>query len=91
MGEQVGVQGMVERLKDEAPRFTHIIPQLPRLVHRALMQAAEPHGGNTELLRILVDEQRRTNRMLSFIVYFAGAFGLGLLAIQVYLRWPQLI
>src|SRR3954469_9561446 len=38
MAEQVGVQRMVERLKAEAPRFTHIIPQLPRLVHRALLQ-----------------------------------------------------
>ncbi|MES2900090.1 MAG: ubiquinone biosynthesis regulatory protein kinase UbiB [Pseudomonadota bacterium] len=90
MGEQVGIQGMVERLKDEAPRFTHIIPQLPRLVHRALTQAAEPSSVNDELLRLLVIEQRRTNRMLAFFVYFTGAFGLGLLALQVYQRWPQL-
>ena len=26
MGEQVGIQGMVERLKAEAPRYTHILP-----------------------------------------------------------------
>ena len=88
MGEQIGIQGMVERLKAEAPRFTHIIPQLPRLVHRALQQAAEPMSANDELLRLLVVEQRRTNRMLAFFVYFVGAFGAGLMAYTVYLRWP---
>jgi len=90
MGDQVGVQGMVERLKAEAPRFTHIIPQLPRLVHRALLQASEPSGGlNNELLRTLVEEQQRTNRLLSFAVYFIGAVGVGLVLIQVYVRWYQ--
>jgi ubiquinone biosynthesis protein len=89
MGEQVGVPGMIERLKAEAPRFTHIIPQLPRLVHRALSQAAEPMSANDELLRLLVVEQQRTNRMLSFFVYFAVTFGLGLLAFQIYMRWYQ--
>ena len=89
MGEQVGVPGMVERLKAESPRFTHIIPQLPRLVHRALMHAAEPMKPNDELLRLLVIEQQRTNRMLAFFVYFAGAFGLAMLGYQVYVRWYQ--
>ncbi|MES2128565.1 MAG: ubiquinone biosynthesis regulatory protein kinase UbiB [Pseudomonadota bacterium] len=84
MAEQVGIPGMMERLKAEAPRFTHIIPQLPRLVHRALVQAADPGGPSTEMLRTLIDETRRTNRLLSFVVYFAGAFGLGLGAIQLY-------
>ena len=87
MGDQVGLPGMIERIKDEAPRFTHIIPQLPRLVHRALQQAAEPASANNELLRLLVIEQQRTNRMLSFFVYFAGAFGLALLTLQLYVRF----
>ena len=91
MGEQVGVQGMIERLKAEAPRFTHIIPQLPRLIHRALSHAAEPGAVNDELLRLLVLEQQRTNRMLSFVIYFAATFGLGLLAFQVYINWHQIL
>ncbi|MFL6659755.1 MAG: ubiquinone biosynthesis regulatory protein kinase UbiB [Massilia sp.] len=87
MGEQVGVPGMIERLKAEAPRFTHIIPQLPRLVHRALSHAAEPGKANDELLKMLVLEQRRTNRMLSFLIYFAATCGLALLAFQAYQHW----
>ncbi len=89
MGEQVGIPGMVERLKAEAPRFTHIIPQLPRLVHRALLNASEPNSGNDELIRMLVIEQQRTNRMLSFLIYFVAAAGVGLLGVEVYLRWFQ--
>ena len=87
MGEQVGVPGMIERLKAEAPRFTHIIPQLPRLVHRALLQAAEPHSVNSEMLALLVQEQRRTNRLLAFFVYALVTGAAGVLAFQLYVHW----
>jgi len=87
MGEQVGMTGMIERLKAEAPRFTHILPQLPRLVHRALQQAAEPTSANDELLRMLVLEQQKTNRMLAFCVYFIGSVALALIAFQLYMRY----
>ncbi|MRV72988.1 ubiquinone biosynthesis regulatory protein kinase UbiB [Duganella sp. FT92W] len=86
MAEQVGWQGMLERLKSEAPRYTHVLPQLPRLVHRALSVASEPDK-NDELLRTLIDEQQRTNRLLSFIVYFAGAFILGAVGLRAYMHW----
>jgi ubiquinone biosynthesis protein len=85
MAEQVGLRGMFERLKVEAPRYTHIIPQLPRLVHRALEQA-QSKGADTELLKLLVLEQRRTNRMLGFVVYFAAALGIGLGVFRLYLH-----
>jgi ubiquinone biosynthesis protein len=85
MAEQVGIRGMFERLKVEAPRYTHIIPQLPRLIHRAL-ENAQSNGTDTELLKLLVLEQRRTNRMLGFVVYFAAALGIGLAAIQLYMH-----
>ncbi|MEO7580751.1 MAG: ubiquinone biosynthesis regulatory protein kinase UbiB [Massilia sp.] len=84
MGEQVGIRGLFERLKAEAPRYTHILPQLPRLVHRALTQAGEPRTEDTVLLRQLLEEQRRTNRMLGFAVYFVGALGVGLVLVQAY-------
>ena len=86
MAAQVGWQGMLERLKAEAPRYTHVLPQLPRLLHRALEQAGEPPANDTELIRVLIAEQQRTNRLLSFVVYFAGAFGLGVAGFQLYLR-----
>ncbi|MDQ2988090.1 MAG: ubiquinone biosynthesis regulatory protein kinase UbiB [Pseudomonadota bacterium] len=86
MGEQIGIKGMVERLKAEAPRYGHILPQLPRLIHRAL-EAAQPNGTDAELLKALLVEQRRTNNMLAIFVYFAATLGVGLVAVNLYLRF----
>jgi ubiquinone biosynthesis protein len=91
MSEQVGWQGMWQRLKAEAPRYAHIFPQLPRLLLRALEQQGERPQDNTELIKVLIHEQQRTNRMLSLVVYFACAFGLGVAGFQLYLRWHHLL
>jgi ubiquinone biosynthesis protein len=77
MNEQVGWRGLFERLKDELPGYTHIFPELPRLAHRALQQHALPRTPDADMLRLLVREQRRTNRLLGFL---AVATGLALLA-----------
>ncbi len=80
MDEQVGWRGLVEQLKKEAPRFVHLLPQLPRLLHGAL----QPHAaGQQRMLEALVVEQRRTNRLLSGLAYSAVGFLLGLVAMQV--------
>jgi len=74
MAEQVGWQGLVERLKAEAPRYAQIFPQLPRLVHQALERESKghhPHIANSEMMAMLVVEQRRTNRMLTFLTLLA--------------------
>jgi ubiquinone biosynthesis protein len=59
MNEQVGWRGLLERLKNEAPRYAQLLPELPRLMHQAL----HPRQG-TPLLHALLLEQRRTNRLL---------------------------
>nr|WP_202414090.1 ubiquinone biosynthesis regulatory protein kinase UbiB [Duganella flavida] len=87
MAEQVGVKGFMQRLKAEAPRYAHLFPQLPRLVHQALERHAEKPSDNTELIKVLINEQQRTNRLLSLVIYFAGAFALGVAGFQCYLRW----
>ncbi|MFP5392467.1 MAG: ubiquinone biosynthesis regulatory protein kinase UbiB, partial [Gammaproteobacteria bacterium] len=61
-------------------------PALPRLVHRALEREVNRPSANDELLRHLLREQRRTNRLLGFMAFFVGAFGVGLAVIQV-VRW----
>jgi ubiquinone biosynthesis protein len=74
MAEQVGWQGLVERLKAEAPRYAQIFPQLPRLVHQALERESKghhPHTANSQMMAMLVVEQRRTNRMLTFLTFLA--------------------
>jgi len=88
MNEQVGWRGFVARVKEEAPRFNKMIPQMPRLLHQALAAHDGSTAGETNrLLRAVLDEQRRTNRMLTLLVYFgAGLIG-GIVLAQLFLRW----
>src|SRR5438874_6408594 len=69
MSEQVGWRGFVRTLKREAPYWATTLPQLPRLVHRAL---AEDRLGP---LRFAVDrltaEQVRRNRLLTLLLVVA--------------------
>ena len=83
MAEQVGWQGFVEQLKKEAPRFVHLVPQLPRLLHGALQP--QP-SAQQRTLEALLGEQRRTNRLLTGLAYSAIGFLLGLVAMQLWLR-----
>ncbi|MFX7870455.1 hypothetical protein ABTK02_20610, partial [Acinetobacter baumannii] len=61
MSEQIGWRGFVEQLKVEVPRYSRLLPELPRLAHQALTRYTD--GGsqpqNTELIRKLLAEQRR--------------------------------
>ncbi|MFO1320631.1 MAG: ubiquinone biosynthesis regulatory protein kinase UbiB [Burkholderiales bacterium] len=62
MSEQVGWRGLIRNLKDEAPQWASLLPQLPRLVHRTLSQP-EPHALEATI-RALTREQRRQTRWL---------------------------
>ena len=83
MDEQVGWRGLVDQLEKEAPRFVHLLPQLPRLLHGALQPQAPAHQ---RFLESILLEQRRTNRLLNAIVYTGLGFFLGLVAMQIFLR-----
>ena len=82
MHAQVGWNGLVERLKNEAPRYAQLLPELPRLIHQALEGAASAQSRDVERL---IAEQRRTNRLLQAIVYCAIGGLLGALAMQTWL------
>ncbi|MBL0719051.1 ubiquinone biosynthesis regulatory protein kinase UbiB [Piscinibacter sp. Jin2] len=80
MNEQVGWRGLVERLKNEAPRYARMLPELPRLVHEALgaqtLQAREL-AEQRQQLAVLLREQRRTHRLLLATVFLGLGFALG--------------
>jgi len=89
MNEQVGWRGLLDRLRDEAPRYAQLLPQLPRLVHRALASGTERN--DDDLLRRLLIEQRRTNRMLQGLLWAGMGFVGGLVAMLLAMRfWPGL-
>jgi ubiquinone biosynthesis protein len=88
MNEQVGWRGLVERFKAEAPRYSQLLPQLPRLAYQALAaQARQPQQENTELLKRLVAQQERTNLLLGIAIYFGGGLLGGILLVQIFTRW----
>jgi ubiquinone biosynthesis protein len=88
MNEQVGWRGFVEQLKLEVPRYSRLLPQLPRLAHQALTKATESDPQrNNDLLKRLIAEQKRTNMLLGIAVYFGGGLLAGILLVNLLLRW----
>ena len=80
MSEQVGWRSLVRRLREEAPTWAVVLPQLPRLMHQALnQQIAAPPAANE--LALLV-ERRRTNRLLALIATLLVAL-IGVLAVYL--------
>ncbi|WP_293776245.1 ubiquinone biosynthesis regulatory protein kinase UbiB [uncultured Oxalicibacterium sp.] len=78
MNDQLGWRGFIENLKTEAPRYSKLLPQMPRLAHQALLRAAEqPQADNAELLKRLLEEQKRTNLLLGVGIYFGGGLVAG--------------
>ncbi len=83
MHEQVGWRGLLHRLKREAPRYAKLLPELPRLVHRNLERSDS--AVHRDLLAILA-EQRRTNRILSAVVWMGLGFLMGLFVARLLLQ-----
>lgn len=82
MAEQIGWRGLWQNLKAEAPRYAHLFPQLPRLVHHALSR----NDGNTDrhVMNQLLQEQKATNLLLRIMMWFIGGFLGGLVLVQLW-------
>ena len=83
MEQQIGLPGLAERVREEAVQWARLLPQIPRLLHTALNQAAHPSApdANAALLQRLIDEQRKTQRWISLFIV-----ALAILAVLHYLR-----
>jgi ubiquinone biosynthesis protein len=86
MNEQVGWRGLLDRLKDEAPRYAQFLPEMPRLVHQALKSRG---ASDSAVLQALLFEQRRTNRLLQALIYSGAGFVVGLLVMQLVMLWQR--
>jgi ubiquinone biosynthesis protein len=71
MREQIGWRGLLRSLRHEAPFWSQTLPQLPRLVHRAL--AADRTGELRAALDRLAIQAARRNRLLAGILVLAAA------------------
>jgi ubiquinone biosynthesis protein len=83
MLEQVGPEKLLEQLKAEAPTYAKLLPGLPRLLQQYLKNQS---GGKHRELQELLQEQKRTNKLLQSLIYGGLGFALGLLAMQLVLR-----
>ncbi len=84
MVEQVGPNKLWKELRNEAPRYAKMLPELPRLLFDFLQQA--PDRSNTLELQALLAEQKRTNKLLQAIIYGGIGFVLGLIVMQIVAR-----
>ena len=74
-------------LKDEAPRYVQLLPELPRLLHQALQPKP---AAQAQMLEALLAEQRQTNRPLRGLIYATVGFVLGALMWAVLVPlWAQ--
>jgi ubiquinone biosynthesis protein len=80
MSDQIGWRALLRNLRREAPYWASALPELPRLVHRAL--SADRAGALRAAFERLAAENRRRNDLLAGLVIVAG-LGLGLLALFV--------
>ena len=74
MIDQLGPKKLMDELRNEAPRYAKLIPELPRLLVNFLQgNQSERQRHQRELLV----EQKRTNRLLQSLVYGGVGFVLG--------------
>jgi len=66
MSEQVGWRGLLRNIGKEAPQWSTLLPQLPRLLHRTLSDRST--ADLQELAIALVASQQRRNRLLAWIL-----------------------
>jgi ubiquinone biosynthesis protein len=79
MSEQVGWRGFLKSLRDEAPNYATMLPQLPRLLHHYLTNDTVNH--NEELLHKILKQHRRYNTLLTLISLMI----LGLIVFEVFI------
>nr|WP_145546242.1 ubiquinone biosynthesis regulatory protein kinase UbiB [Variovorax boronicumulans] len=85
MMQQIGPQALLRQLRDEAPRYAKLLPEVPRLLVDYLRRGGHAQAHDRQLQQLLA-EQRRTNRLLQAIIYGGIGFALGLLVMQLWVR-----
>jgi ubiquinone biosynthesis protein len=76
MLSQVGPQKFLEQIKAQAPHYAKWLPELPMLVHQYLKRGNEPSVSDKLMAELLL-EQKRTNRMLQWLMGMGIGFAIG--------------
>jgi ubiquinone biosynthesis protein len=85
MQDQLGFKRLEERLRIEAAQWTHLLPQLPRLVHQALADPSRQDRMLAELRRLRRETERRNRLLLIGVTALAA---LAIMAAWAFLGVP---
>ncbi len=66
MSEQVGWRGLLKTLRQEAPHYATLLPQLPRLLHQSLTKNNDPQ--RNDILQKILIQQKRNQTLLSVVI-----------------------
>jgi ubiquinone biosynthesis protein len=77
MSERVGWRGLLRHIRQEAPYWTTVLPQLPRLLHQALAQQASAEAAAHAAA--LVRERQRQTRYLAAIALLLALVAVALI------------
>lgn len=80
MMEQIGPKRLWKELRNQAPYYAKILPQMPRLIRDGLLGQ---HRIDRDLIEQWVLEQRRTNALLRILIYLGLGFVASMIFIQV--------
>src|SRR5690606_12600723 len=80
MGEQIGLRGFARAMRTEAPNWATTLPQLPRLVHAALLDADQQRRSRQAEHERIAATQKRQGRLLALI----GVLLTALVALEIY-------
>ena len=83
MVDQLGPKQFLRQLRDEAPRFARLLPELPRLLHDYLAQRP---GEDRQALALLLAEQQRQRSGWRRLLHAGAGFLLGLLVAWALMR-----
>jgi ubiquinone biosynthesis protein len=87
MLEQIGPQKLLEVLKRQAPDYAKLIPELPDLLAKYLKHGSTDEADKSLQLKELINEQKRTNKMLQRLIYTGLGFVLSLMVMQLLTRF----
>jgi ubiquinone biosynthesis protein len=71
MAEQIGWRGLIERIRQEAPYWSTVLPQLPRMVHQALARHAQERAVDEQAAALLREARRRNHWLAAITALFA--------------------
>ena len=85
MLDQMGPQRLLQALRDQAPQYAKLLPELPRLLRDYLKHQGQQEPQLQALMELLA-EQKRSNQVLQRWLYIGMGFVLGVLAMPWLLR-----